>query len=341
MTQVDAGNPRDTLRRALEGMRLIAPGEAAVLEPLAGGVSSDIYRAGLRHGSVCIKRALPKLKVAADWRAPVERNHWEVEWMRVAGAIVPQAVPRILGEDAGIGCFVMEYLEPQTYPVWKGLLAAGLPDRAHAVAVGDVLGRIHAATADDPAVAARFETDAIFYAIRLEPYLVSLCTPHPDLAPALLTLVETTRSTRRVLVHGDFSPKNLLIGPDGPVIIDAECAWFGDPAFDLAFVLNHLLLKGAWKPHARTALVESFHALVRAYLAHVRWEAPQDVEARAAALLPGLLLARIDGKSPVEYLADAPSKAVVRSFARQALMHPARSLHAIGERWAALRELTA
>ncbi len=321
------------LTDALRRMAIASAHQLIVLVPLAGGVSSDIYRASVGERIVCIKRALPRLKVAAEWQAPVERNRFEVEWMRVAAAIVPGAVPEILGEDRQTGCFAMAYLPPDDYPVWKSQLAEGTIDTGVARAVGDVLGRIHAATADRPDVAARFATDDIFYAIRLEPYLVATAHAHPDLAPRLAALVETTRTTRRVLVHGDFSPKNLLIGPHGPVILDAECAWFGDPAFDFAFVLNHLLLKGAWQPQWRTRYVDAFGALADAYLAHVRWESPASIAARTAALLPGLMLARVDGKSPVEYLASAAARDEVRAFAsallREAVVHPAQ----IAARW--------
>src|SRR3954469_10119079 len=88
-----------TLEAALQRMGLLAKDDVAGLTPLSGGVSSDIYLAELPTGPICIKRALAKLKVAADWRAPVERNHWEVEWMRVAGDLVPGSVPQILGQD--------------------------------------------------------------------------------------------------------------------------------------------------------------------------------------------------------------------------------------------------
>jgi aminoglycoside phosphotransferase (APT) family kinase protein len=320
----------------LEGLRRMSIASAhqrIVLEPLAGGVSSDIYRAVLPARVVCIKRALSRLKVAAVWQAPTERNHYEAEWMRVARGIVPQAVPELLGEDVATGCFAMAYLEPADYPVWKAQLAAGTIDRDAAAAVGDVLGRIHAATADRNEIAARFPTDAIFHAIRLEPYLVATAGVHPDLAPRLAALVETTRTAKRVLVHGDFSPKNILVGPRGPVIVDAECAWFGDPAFDAAFVLNHLLLKGAWRPQWRARYVDAYRALLAAYLARVRWEPAADVAARTAALLPGLMLARIDGKSPVEYLPDAAAKDAVRSFARALLRAPLDDPAAIGARW--------
>ena len=323
------------LRDALRRMALVSADQQVTFTPLAGGVSSDIFRADLPGGAVCIKRALAKLKVAADWRAPVERNQWEVEWMRVAARIVPDAVPAILGEDREAGCFAMAYLAPDRYPVWKTLLADGVIDVPVAAQVGDVLGRIHAGTARRADIAAKFPTDDIFYAIRLEPYLAATALAHPDLAPQLHALLAVTRGIRHVLVHGDFSPKNLLIGPHGPVILDAECAWFGDPAFDLAFVLNHLLLKGAWRPQWRRRYAAAFQALARAYLAHVTWEPADDVEARTAALLPGLLLARIDGKSPVEYLADASEKAAVRDFARRWLTVPASRLAPIVSGWEA------
>jgi aminoglycoside phosphotransferase (APT) family kinase protein len=323
------------LKQVLVQMGLVSADQLVTLVPLTGGVSSDIYRVDLPSRSVCIKRALPKLKVAADWTAPVERNRWEVEWMRLAGSIVPAAVPEILGEDRHAGCFAMAYLPPDRFPVWKALLRCGVVEPGTAAAVGDVLGRIHAASADRPDVAARFPTDAIFHAIRLEPYLVATARAHPDLARRLADLVDTTAKTKRVLVHGDFSPKNLLIGPAGPVILDAECAWFGDPAFDLAFVLNHLLLKGAAHPQWRTRYLAAYDGLAEAYLAHVGWEAPAACAARAAALLPGLMLARIDGKSPVEYVTDDAQKNEVRAFARALLTEPAGGLAAIAARWGA------
>lgn len=291
------------LVRSLVRMKLVSADQPVCLAVLTGGVSSDIYRADLPSGVVCVKRALARLKVSADWQVPVTRNRWEVEWMRVAASIVPSAVPKILGEDPDAGAFAMAFLPAERYPVWKGLLSDGAGTAAMAAQVGDTLGRIHAATADRPDLAARFPTDELFFAIRLDPYLVTAARAHADLAERLLALVATTAGTRRALVHGDFSPKNILIGPDGPVVLDAECAWYGDPAFDLAFVLNHLLLKGVWRPQWRPAYA-----------------------AMSAALLPGLLLARIDGKSPVEYLTEDRERAVVRAFARQHLLQPAKTL---------------
>jgi aminoglycoside phosphotransferase (APT) family kinase protein len=301
---------------ALVGMGLLAPGAVPRMTPLTGGVSSDILLVEAEGvAPFCIKRALAKLKVAADWRAPVARNHAEAEWMRTAGAILPQAVPRVLGENQVLGLFAMPYLAPERHPVWKTLLRDGKAKHETADQVGAALARIHAATADDAGIAARFANDDTFYAIRLEPYLVATGRAHPDLAAPFDALVRRTATIKRALVHGDVSPKNILVGPEGPVFLDAECAWYGDPAFDAAFCLNHLLLKGLWRPHNAARYLDMFDRLTASYLAAADWEPRAALEARIASLLPALMLARIDGKSPVEYVTDAAQKERVRRFA--------------------------
>jgi len=142
-----------------------------------------------------------------------------------------------------------------------------------------------------------------------------------------------TQTTKLALVHGDVSPKNILCGPDGPVFLDAECAWWGDPAFDLAFCLNHLLLKCLWTPTATAGFLGCFDALAAAYLARVDWEPPAAVEARAARLLPGLFLARVDGKSPVEYITTEQDRNRVRRVARALLTHPVEALGDVRQAW--------
>ena len=314
------------LAAALRRMGLAAPGEEPGITPLPGGVSSDIYRVDLPSGPICVKRALPRLKVAATWEAPVERNRWEVAWMRTVAAIEPAFVPRVLAEDPESGSFAMEYLEPDAHPVWKAQLRDGIIDPRVASAVGARIVAVHAATAGRADVAAAFATDHIFHPIRLEPYLVATAARHPDCKAALLGLAETTAANKRALVHGDVSPKNILVGPGGPVLLDAECAWYGDPAFDLAFCLNHMLLKCVWRPQWRERYLQCFDAMSAAYLAGVTWEPAAQLERRVAHLLPGLLLGRIDGKSPVEYLTQERDKDAVRQHARRLLLAPVDSL---------------
>ena len=303
-------------------------------EPLTGGVSSDIWRVDLPMGAVCIKRALARLRVKADWRAPVERSGYEAAWMRIARGVEPSAAPELLFEDRAAGAVVMRYLPPDRYRLWKEALRAGEADPAFAAAVGARLVAIHAATAGRPEIAAAFPTDAIFHDIRLEPYLIATSRAHAALAPALQRLARRTATTKLALVHGDVSPKNILVGPDGPVLLDAECAWYGDPAFDLAFCLNHLLLKCLWTPTAAPDFLDCFDGLLRTYLEGVGWEPRQELEARAAGLLPGLFLARIDGKSPVEYVTDMMDKERVRRIAGAFLLAPAETLAPLREAWA-------
>jgi aminoglycoside phosphotransferase (APT) family kinase protein len=319
---------------AFSAAGLIAPGEVPLIEPLTGGVSSDIVLVTSGARRFCVKRALAKLKVAADWRAPVERNRSEADWFAVAGAVLPEAVPRIIADHADEGWFAMQYLPPEEYPLWKAQLRDGAIDPAFAASVGAAIARIHSATAGRAEIAERFATDHIFFPIRLEAYLLAAAEKHPDHAAALRALVEVTGSTKRALVHGDVSPKNILRGPAGPVFLDAECAWYGDPAFDLAFCLNHMLLKCLWRPQHAAAYLRSFDALYRAYLQGVDWEPAAQIEERTARLLPGLLLARVDGKSPVEYVTDAAEKQRVRKVALPLLQTPPTRLAQVRDAWA-------
>ena len=135
------------------------------------------------------------------------------------------------------------------------------------------------------------------------------------------------------MIHGDVSPKNILLGPDGPVFLDAECACMGDPAFDLAFCLNHLLLKCLWNPAAADKFAACFEALTDAYLAEVDWESAESLEARAASLLPALLLARVDGKSPAEYITTDAQRSHVRRCAHPLIESPPAHLKDVLAAW--------
>jgi tRNA A-37 threonylcarbamoyl transferase component Bud32 len=324
---------RDHLLAALSRMRVLLPTDRPIVVPLTGGVSSDIVRVDFEDRSICIKCALPQLRVDAEWYAPVDRNHYEAEWLRVAGRIVPDAVPRILGDDREAGMFAMPFLDPMHHPVWKEELRAGRISPGTAREVGIVVATIHRHTADDPDIASRFATDHVFFPIRLDPYLAAAAKKHPECAPALENLVRVTSTTKRALVHGDVSPKNILVGPRGPVLLDAECAWYGDPAFDLAFCLNHLLLKCVWQPQWTDRYLQCFDALAGSYLAGVTWEPSGQLEARAAHLLPALLLARVDGKSPVEYITRDQDRDRIRVLARALLLEPPGALSEVRNAW--------
>lgn len=309
----------------------IEAGGGFTVEPLTGGVSSDIVRIRLSDGrDFCAKRALGQLKVATEWKAPLERNHYEVAWLKRAGGIVPGAAPQVLAEDREHGIALLEYLPPDDYVLWKAELLAGRADPAVPVAVALALGRIHAATLNDAAVAAAFPTDHLIDALRLDPYLRFTASRYPELSERILAVLETTATTKMALVHGDVSPKNILISKrDGhPVLLDAECAWYGDPAFDAAFCLNHLLLKSVHLPAMAPELLMQARAFAHEWLSHFPRALQAGLDGRVAALLPCLMLARVDGKSPVEYLSEE-SRQAVRDLAIPLIARPLISVDAV------------
>ncbi|HKP77539.1 MAG TPA: aminoglycoside phosphotransferase family protein [Phenylobacterium sp.] len=319
--------------RWLQDVGLAEPDEVPTITPLAGGVSSDVLRVDLRRGPICVKRALPQLKVKSVWCAPVVRSDYEVAWLRTVRALGGPMAPEVLAADPRASRFAMTWFPPERYRVWKGELAAGRADADFAETVGRVLARIHGHSAGSPELAVAFATDALFESLRIEPYLRHTAKAHPDLGSRLLQLADETLARKTALVHGDVSPKNILVGPEGPVFLDAECAWFGDPAFDIAFCGAHLLLKAVWRRAHAPALLDAYAALCRGYLRGVGWERPDALDHRAGALIAALLLARVDGKSPVEYLTASDAQAFVRRNARQLLTRDRLSLKDVGDGW--------
>jgi aminoglycoside phosphotransferase (APT) family kinase protein len=299
-------------------------------------VSSDVFRVDIADGrTLAVKRSIPRLRVAEEWLAPVQRAAGEVRWLNLARAIDPRLAPEVLAEIPDRFIFAMRFLEPDTHPVWKEAMAAGKVDPVFAAAVGRDLARLHARTAKRPDIAAEFPTDDCFFALRVSPFLLFTADRHPDMAPRLGALARDLMSRKIALIHGDVSPKNILIGPDGPVFLDAECVAYGDPAFDLAFCLTHLLLKTIWLPDRRASLMESFERLSDAYGSGVDWERAEGLGGRAAALVSALLLARVDGKSPAPYLTEPADKDFVRRKAKQLLAVPGLDLAGLAHLWKA------
>jgi len=311
-----------TIVNALLKAGLIDDPSSIAASQLSGGVSSDIWQLNGVNGPICLKRALKKLKVKDDWFAPVSRNASEVDWLVTARKLLPQNIPDVLHHDEDLGFFVMPFFDPASHKNWKQELLNGQADIDVAAQVGRCLGIIHRETYNDPIIATNFANDDTFFDIRIEPYLLATAERHPKLAERLHALADITAKTKVALVHGDISPKNILIGFHSPVFIDAECAWYGDPAFDVAFCLNHLLLKCLYAPAACPGFKQSFDALCQGYRAEMPDDLSGDILRRTAHLLPGLMLARVDGKSPVEYITDTTQKDIVRQFTSALLLKP-------------------
>ena len=318
---------------ALQRMGLCSPDKEVKFTALTGGVSSLIVKVETADLVFCVKRALPQLKVAALWEAPVRRNRDEVAWLKFARSVAPDSVPQVLGEDEQDCIFAMSFLPADRYTVWKQQLLEGVVNPSMALAMAQLLARLHAASADNLDLCRSFDHDDDFVAIRLSPYFLFTAEKHPDCAEALKRLVTQTLSHKKALIHGDVSPKNILIGSNGPVLLDAECACWGDPAFDLAFVLTHLMLKSVWKPALTDAYLNAFDLLSATYLQSVTWESPAALEARTCDLLAGMLLARVDGKSPVEYLRENWQHALIRHQTIAWLNRPQAKLADMRAQW--------
>jgi aminoglycoside phosphotransferase (APT) family kinase protein len=317
------------IENALLSAGLLTCGRHSVT-PLAGGVSCDIWRVDENGRQFVVKRALPKLRVQADWFADIARNRHEQDYLKYVENFLPGSVPRILfsGEDF----FAMEFLG-QEFRDWKTLLLAGTIELETASNAGETLGRIHSESWQDPEAGRLFSTDQHFHDLRIAPYLLASAEKNPGIAGLIHTEAKRLASTRLALVHGDYSPKNLMVADRRLVVLDCEVAWFGDPAFDLCFLLNHLLLKSLFLGDRSQALLDLIPMVISAYRREIGEDHFQVVSGPAPGLLLCLLLARIDGKSPVEYLIDTSKKDFLRGFVHKHLASPPESLPDLVEHW--------
>ena len=299
----------------------------ACLMPLSGGVSSEIYRVDDGGESFVVKRALPRLKVADEWIADVTRNTYENRYLAYVGRFLPRSVPALRVVQPEGGYFAMEYLGPE-YRDWKKLLLEGHFDLTHATVAANTLGSVHRRSRGDPEAATLFDSGRCFYQLRLEPYLLTTGRRHPKLKQEFEAEAKRLENTTECLVHGDYSPKNILISDDRMVILDSEAAWYGDPAFDVAFLLNHLFLKSLF--HLRETGVA---AMMQSFWQEYSRVSGIGLEYRVTKLILMLLLARIDGKSPVEYIQDTARKQFVRNFVYAQLSRGTLSLAELSNVW--------
>lgn len=303
-------------------------GQNARLIPLSGGVSSEIYLVEENDQRFVVKRALPKLKVKSEWFADVARNRHEWEFIRYVAQFLPAAVPALRHCSATGNYFAMEHLNG-SFSNWKQMLLAGQANSEHANHAGTLLARIHRHSAGDAAARHLFDTTPNFSQLRIEPYLLATGAKHPALQPLFETEAARLAATHECLVHGDFSPKNILINSERMVLLDCEVAWYGDPAFDLAFLLNHFFLKGLL--HASRDV--GMRAMITTFWSAYQSARPSlEMESRVGRLLLMLMLARVDGKSPVEYL-DSARQQFIREFVHANLPAGNYSLGAIRNFW--------
>ena len=295
---------QERCRTLMVELGLIEPQDAITATALTGGVASDIAHVQAANHDYCVKFALPKLRVKADWYAPVERNLAEYRWLETYASIDPEGAIPLFGHSQSLNGFVMGYLSgPNTY-LLKSALFEGNGSRQDAHNIGRILGRIHQISTKSQFDASPFDNRDDFYDLRIEPYLIHTAKSHEAVADKLTEMADHLYQSKQVLVHGDVSPKNILIHDGKPYLLDAECATMGDPSFDVSFCLNHFILKALHVPSHREDYLGLCDSFWQAYKAEIDFEDITSLERRISHLIPMLLLARVDGKSPVEYLTD-------------------------------------
>jgi 5-methylthioribose kinase len=315
----------DTVIGYLVERGVIPDGSELTVEELPGGVSGIVLAVRGPHTALVVKQALPQLRVAGEWFAPARRTDTEAAALRLCARLIPGRAPPVVDSDESEHVLVLRHA-PLGWRNWQAELLAG---RAHAVSgrwAGETLARLHVATAGDDEVAAQFDDYEVFAQLRLEPYYGTAMERLPSLAPALEPLVEELRATRTCLVHGDYAPKNMLLGPDGAWVLDAEVAHYGHPVFDLAFFLAFPLLTALERP----ALAPACSTVVQGFTDAYARRAPALVPPASslAAHTGAMLLARTDGRSPATFLgARATGKA--RALGERLLLDPVGDLAAV------------
>jgi 5-methylthioribose kinase len=293
---------------------LVKADERVEVKPLGGGISNQILRFDTADAHGVLKQSRSRIRVAQDWRCDVRRILNERDSIRLLGGLLaPGTVPGILFEDPENYLFIMTPA-PAESTLWKSDLMNGFVDPIATDRAGRTLRRIHARTWGDPDVRERFDNDDLLRQLRIEPYYEATASAHPQLAGAIVAGAEQILATKKSLVHGDFVPKNIFTTTDGLLLLDHEIAHFGDPAYDTASCINHLLLKAihfSRRTDARPYLYAATQ-FWRAYRADGGDEACAD-ESHTVQQLGCLVLARVDGKSPVEYL-DEAERDIARRF---------------------------
>ena len=295
----------DALRDYLREHRYAKMDEALACKKLPGGVSNRTVRVAWADGHAWVlKQALAKLRVNVDWFSSPERIGVEAKALRwLNRSAPPGTTPGFIFEDMANHLMGMEAI-PEEHENWKSVLLSGQIVSNHFEQFGLLLGAIHRESSNCGAETCRVFADTTYFVnLRLEPYYLYTAQKTAEAAAFLNALARETLNHKDSLVHGDFSPKNTLIYRGKLILLDYEVVHFGDPAFDVGFALTHFLSKAHHlaKDRARLATVaEVFWQVYCEEIARLNWAAA--LEPRVVRHTLGCLLARVSGKSPLDYL---------------------------------------
>lgn len=324
-----------TTERYLRDRGELAAGETVRVSELSGGVSNQVLLVERGRGDrFVLKQAREQLRVEQEWKCDVRRIWREMDVLRICGEVlrkremaptpVTVCVPEILFEDYENFCYAMT-AAPEGHRTWKQCLMTGHVEHELVVAAGRLLGQLHGGTWHDNRIRFSLADRIYFDALRIDPYYRRIAEVHPDLRPEINALIDSGSNHCDCLTYGDFSPKNLLVANDKMVLIDFEVGHYGDPAFDVGFCMTHLVLKSIWAGPKYGDYLKAAEDFWYAYALRLGLliEGPNagKLQQRCVANLAGCLLARVDGKSPVDYLNES-QRAKVRELASLLFKEP-------------------
>ena len=279
---------------------------------LKGGVSSEVYKVVTKKNIYCIKRSLKKLLVQKEWIVDQNRIYYEYLWLVHCKKILKQNVPVIYDFNKEENYIIMEYLDNTKYKTLKELYFEKKINFSTIKSISKHLYKIHSLSNDVKTMKIFRRNNQNFFDLRLDPYFNEVARVFPELNDKVKQINKSYRENSSTLVHGDFSPKNILIGKNRILYLDAECCNYGDPVFDLVFFSNHLLIKSMYFESKKKEFLEAFKIFYNHYLKNFNKKNKINYLKRIIDMIPIMLLARVDGKSPVEYIKSKKLKNNIR-----------------------------
>ncbi len=251
------------------------------MEKAGDGNINWVRRARTPTRSWVVKQARPALERFPEYRVSTHRILVEARYYETVAAFDGAGVcPRVLAFDPEARVLVLEDLGDVER--LDGALACGADATPAARRVAAFLGAVHACSRGLD-LAERFRNDEMQRLHGDHVFHLPYRENNLPLSPARRARAEAIRRDRAlveridaayaryleprgVLVHGDVQAGNVLLAPRGAVLLDAEIAHLGDPAFDVGVFLAHLLgpglargatdlaaLETAWRAYADAA----------------------------------------------------------------------------------------
>lgn len=309
-------NDKNQLNQYLIKKGFIAPLDDFVYEELRGGVSCKVVKVTTKLKQFVLKQARPQLQVKDEWFSDVRRIFIERDCLIAFNQIIPDDVPHFIDSDDEQYLLIME-AAPENSETWKEQLLQGKVNADVTKKIARAIAKVHVKGMSDRSLHERFKSTQFFEELRIDPYLETIKEKHPSIRTNVDQVVKMLLEEKLTLVHGDFSPKNILVSKEDIYLLDYEVAHIGHPAFDLAFLTNHLLLKAVknkqWKHEYMTAMT----LFVEQYFDVNTCVSREKLELETIQTLALLFLARVDGKSPVEYITAEEDKELIRESSFQ------------------------